>query len=88
MYIADTLSRSYLSTPNQISKKKQEYIWAVENVKMTNHLSISPERLKGIHEKTQGDTTLQDLENGWPDQRSKALPRTRGYYKLRDKLSV
>ena len=48
MYIADTLSRSYLSTPNQISKEEQEYIRAVENVKMTKHLSISPERLKEI----------------------------------------
>ena len=92
MYIADTLSRAYLSAPNQVSEEEQEFIRAVENVKMTKHLSISPERLQEIQEKTRDDETLQDLkkniENGWPDQRSKVLPRTRAYYKFRDELSV
>ena len=92
MYIADTLSRAYLSAPNHVSEEEQEFIRAVENVKMTKHLSISPERLQEIQEKTRDDETLQDLkkniENGWPDQRSKVLPRTRAYYKYRDELSV
>ena len=70
MYIADTLSRAYLSAPNQISVEEQEFIRAVENVKMTKYLSISPERLQEIQEKTREDATLQDLkksvENGWP----------------------
>ena len=39
MYIADTLSRAYLSAPNQVSEEEQEFIRAVENVKMTKHLS-------------------------------------------------
>ena len=77
MYIADTLSRAYLGAPNQISEEEQEFIRAVENVKMTKHLSISPERLQEIQEKTKDDVTLQDLkrniENGWPDQRNKVL---------------
>ena len=92
MYIADTLSRAYLTAPNQVSEEEQEFTRAVENVKMTKDLSISPERLQEIKEKTRDDVTLQDLkkniENGWPDQRSKVLPRTRGYYKFRDELSV
>ena len=45
-----------------------------------------------IQEKTRDDVTLQDLkkniENGWTDQRSKVLPRTRAYCKFRDELSV
>ena len=77
MQIADTLSRAYLSAPNQVCKQEQEFIRAVENVKMTKHLSISPGRLLDIQEKTQDDVSLQDLnkniENGWPDQRSKVL---------------
>ena len=92
MYIADTLSRAYLSAPNQISVEEQEFTRAVENVKMTKYLSISPERLQEIQEKTREDATLQDLtknvENGWPDQRNKVSPRIRTYYKLRDELSV
>ena len=44
MYIAGTLSRGYLSAPNQVSEEEQEFIRAVKNVKMTKHLSISPER--------------------------------------------
>ena len=30
MYIADTLSRAYLSTPNQVSEEEQAFIRAVE----------------------------------------------------------
>ncbi len=59
---------------------------------MTKHLSISPERLQEFQEKTRDDATLQDLkkniENEWPDQRNKVLPRTRACYKFRDELSV
>ena len=92
LYIADTLSRAYLSAPNQVDEEEQEFIRAVENVNMTKHLSISPERLQEFQEKTRDDATLQDLkkniENGWPDQRNKVLPRTRAYYKFRDELSV
>ena len=36
---ADTLSRAYMSAPNQVSEEEQEFIRAVENVKMTKHLS-------------------------------------------------
>ena len=75
MYTANTLSRTYLGTPNQISEEEQEFIRAVENVNMTKHISISPEHLQEIQEKTKDDVTLQDLkkniENGWPDQRNK-----------------
>ena len=77
MYIANTLCSAYLGAPNQISEEEQEFIRAVENVKMTNHPSISPERLQEIQEKTQDDVTLQNLkkniENGWPDERNKVL---------------
>ncbi len=59
MYIADTLSRAYLSAPNQVDEEEQEFIRAVENVNMTKHLSISPERLQEFQEKTRDDATLQ-----------------------------
>ena len=53
MYIADTISRAYLSAPNQAS-----VFIVVENVKQTKHLSISPKRLQVIQEKTRDDVTF------------------------------
>ncbi len=82
LYIADTLSRSYLSAPNQVDEQEQQFIRAVENVNMTKHLSISPERLQEFQD------LMKNIENGWPDQRNKILPRTRAYHKFRDELSV
>ena len=81
MYIAHTLSRAYLTAPNQVDEEEQEFIRIVENVNMTKHLSISPQCLQEFQEKTRDDAPLQDLkeniENGWPDQRNKVLPQTR-----------
>jgi hypothetical protein len=92
LYIADTLSRAYLSSPSQVGEEEKEFIRAVENVKMIKYLSISPERLRELQEKTRDDVTLQDLkrniESGWPNQRNRVLPRTRAYYNFRDELSV
>jgi hypothetical protein len=42
LYIADTLSRAYLSSPSQVGEEEKDFIRAVENVKMTKYLSISP----------------------------------------------
>ena len=71
MYIADTLSRAYLSAPNQVSEEEQEFIRAVKNVKMTKHQSICPEHLLEIQDKARNGVALQHLkkniENGWPD---------------------
>ena len=53
MYIADTISRAYLSAPNQVS-----VFIVVENVKQTKHLSISTKRLQEIQEKTRDDVTF------------------------------
>ena len=53
MYIADTISRAYLSAPKQVS-----VFIVVENVKQTKHLSISPKRLQEIQEKTRDDVTF------------------------------
>ena len=61
LYIADTLSRSYLSAPNQVDEEEQEFIRAVENVNMTKHLSISPERLQELQD------LKKNIENGWPE---------------------
>jgi hypothetical protein len=41
LYIADTLSRAYLSSPSQVVEEEKEFIRAVEYVKMIKYLSIS-----------------------------------------------
>ena len=46
MYIADTLSRGYVTSPCQVAREEEEFIRAVEKVDMTKHLPVSPERLK------------------------------------------
>ena len=84
LYIADTLGRAYLNSPSQVGEEEKEFIRAVENVKMIKYLSISPECLRELQEKTRDDVTLHDLkrniESGWPNQRNRVLPKTRAYY--------
>ena len=92
MYIADTLSRAYVTSPCQVAREEEEFIRAVEKVDMTKHLPISPERLRELQEKTRDDVTLQDLKKniqiGWPDEKNRVSPGTRAYYNFRDELVV
>lgn len=92
MYIADTLSRPYLTSPSPVDKEEKEFIRAVENEDMTKHLPVSPERLKELRQKTQDDEMLQDrkknIQMGWPDKKCKVLKGTRAYYNIRNDLSV
>ena len=62
MYIADSLSRAYLTSPSPVHKEEKEFIRAVEKEDMTKHLPVSPERLKEFRQKTHQDAMLQDLK--------------------------
>ena len=44
MYIANTLSRAYLSILNLVNEEDEEFIQNIENVEMAKDLSICPER--------------------------------------------
>ena len=46
MYLADTLSRAYISSPDYATQNELEFIRAVEEIEMTQHLSINKERLR------------------------------------------
>ena len=45
MYIANSLSRAYLSIQNLVNEEDEEFIQNIENVEMAKDLSICPERI-------------------------------------------
>ena len=62
MYLADTLSRTYLSqspTDTQRSETENE----VESIHEVDYLAISEQQLSEIKQETAKDPTLQNLKN-------------------------
>ena len=92
MYIADTLSRAYLPSPNHVSQNELEFIRSVEEVDMTKHLAVTRERLAEFQQKTKDDAVMQQLkytiELGWPERREAVPSEIRAFYSYRDELTV
>ena len=92
MYIADTLSRAYLSVPDHISQNELEFIRSVEEVDMTEHLAVTRERLADFQQKAKDDPILQQLketiELGWPERREAVPSEILAFYSYRDELTV
>ena len=77
MYLADTLSRAYLSlspTDTQRSETEKE----VESIHAVDYLAISEQQLSEIKQETAKDPTLQTLKNvilrRWPEN-SSSVPK-------------
>lgn len=87
MYLADTLSRSFLP-----EKQGQEDGEDIEYIHMTQFLPISERRMTSIKEATEKDDTLQLLKrtimDGWPEDKQLLSPLLGAYYPLRDELTV
>ena len=87
MFVADTLSRAYISDPQQSDVEKE-----VESIHIVNHLAISQERLVEIQMETLNDPSLQRLKEtivkGWPNNKVKVAKDIRQYFSIRDQLSV
>jgi hypothetical protein len=87
MYLADTLSRAYLSghTPNKFESE-------LESVNMMKNMPISEPRLKDIQRHTAGDETLcllkQVIQQGWPQSKKEVHTQVLAYFDIRDELSV
>ena len=85
MYIADTQSRVYLTT----SQNMQEEF---ELVNMVSFLPIRDERLQKLKIETDKDDAPQKLKSviiqGWPDDKQKLPAELTPYYSFRDKMSV
>ena len=91
MYLADTLSRAYLSqspTDTQRSETAKE----VESIHVVDYLAISEQQLSEIKQETAKDPTLQTLKNvivrGWPENRSLVPKEVSEYFIVRDELAV
>lgn len=84
MYIADTLSRSYLQ-----HQGGTDNFGAVNAVKQ---LPISTERLAMLKAHTESDETLQTLKHviqrGWPETRDETPTSIHAYFSMRDELAV
>jgi len=85
MFLADTLSRAYLTQNDDSAQSDFEIINAV------NYLPMRKERMHIIRRETQSDPSLQllkeTIQQGWPE--SHQVPsRISEYFSIRDKLAV
>lgn len=85
MYLADTLSRAYLSTEEN---PQAEF----ERINMAKFLPVSHEKLQDIQRHTESDESLQQLKDiilrGWPEVKSDVPNLAMPYFNVRDELSV
>ena len=86
VYLADTLSRTYL--PMTLHLTGAEF----ENINAAAFLPVSTSRLREIQQATEDDVILQALKViilcGWPDDCSQLPEQTTPYFSMRDELSV
>ena len=85
MFLADTLSRTFLPASKQ---DKNEF----ETINMMKYLSVSEERLLLIQQDTKVDESLQVLktviQKGWPEHRSNVPSIISPYFNMRDEMSI
>ena len=91
MYLADTLSRAYLSlSPTDTLRSETEK--EVESIHAVYYLAISEQQLSEIKQETAKDPTLQTLKNvilgGWPENSSSVPKEVSEYFNVRDELAV
>ena len=87
MYLADTLSRAYLSlspTDTQRSETEKE----VESIHAVDYLAISEQQLSEIKQETAKDLTLQTLKNVRKMSETNLPYKTESSLKAKDVLSL
>ena len=90
-YLADTLSRAYLSlSPTDTLRSETEN--EVESIHAVDYLAISEQQLSEIKQETAKDPTLQILKNvilrGWPESSSPVPKEVSKYFNVRDELAI
>jgi hypothetical protein len=87
MYLADTLSRAYLST-NLKYRTTEEPV----AVNLLADLEVTEPRLEEIRQHTANDNGLQVLKDtiqkGWPEQKQEVPPEAVPYFHFRDEMSI
>ncbi|GFS12730.1 Pol polyprotein [Elysia marginata] len=81
MYIADTLSRAYISDQNEETNKNEETVLRIMSA--TVCLPATKERLKEIQQESQADEALKTIrhyiENGWPSHKGTTEPQVQPF---------
>ena len=84
MFVADTLSRAYISDHQQSDVEKE-----VESIHTVNHLAISQERPAEIQKETLSLQRLKEtIIKGWLNNKAKVAEDIQQYFSIRDELSV
>ena len=85
MYLADTLSRAFLSSTENAEGE-------FERINAVKYLPVTDERLEELKKHTQEDEVLQQLrqtiQTGWPEEKRDLPPALEPYFSYRDELSV
>ncbi|XP_033100807.1 uncharacterized protein K02A2.6-like [Anneissia japonica] len=86
MYLADTLSRAYLTETDDTVNDQSD----MGAVNMMESLNLENGTLKGIATLIQGDPDMQDLQRiilkGWPQVKQEVPKQLHNYFDLRDEL--
>ena len=85
MYVADTLSRAYLTDGNCVTSEDRFHVNMIE-------VSMSENRLSEIRSKTESDSELcklkQTVLEGWPDTRNEVPEEIKKYWNIRDEITI
>ena len=84
LYVADTLSRSYIDDKSDLDVD--------EPVDILSLMSISPARMAELQKHTLADPVMQKvthfISNGWPAKSKSVPPEAQPYFPIRDELIV
>ena len=87
LFIADALSRNYLDETNETLVPQLE----VNEVHLTAHLPMSPEKYKEFQKATAEDPVLQAVKDavheGWPKTKAKTQAEIKPYWTCKDEIS-
>ena len=85
MYVADTLSRAYLTDGNCVTSEDRFHVNMIE-------VSMSENKLSEIRSKTESDSELcklkQTVLEGWPDTRNEVPEEIQKYWNIRDEITI
>jgi len=87
MYIADTLSRAYITDNNPDSIGSELRIYSI-----TERFSVTPGKLQVLKTASHEDEHFIDLKryiaHGWPKYRSNISPQLYAYWNVRDEIHL
>ncbi|GFO38765.1 Pol polyprotein, partial [Plakobranchus ocellatus] len=90
MYIADTLSRAYMSDQSDMNNDDDEAVLRIMSA--TVQLPATKQKLQEIRKASESDETLKKVKHhiitGWPSHRGTTEPKVQAFWNLRHNLHV